>query len=245
MAKVSTKKIKSLQKGFQKIPLLDIGMCQWNYKKFNDPDLQKKLVANIKKNGLIENLITYENNKGEILLANGNHRYLALQELKFEEADCYHLGKVSDAQAKRIAIETNETKFATDKDKLAELVGQISLEFDDFDETNPFDSKEMDALNALLDKDIIDDEDTPKKEKPKKSQTVMSAGGEKYTTVKMEMSPTLSERFNNALARFNYLEGNEKPLDIILQLVEKHSNEDILKLIGHAPKKSKAEIKRK
>lgn len=239
------KKVKKLETGFQKIALVDMLMCPWNYKKFNDQSLQQKLVANIKRNGQIENLITYENDKGEVVLANGNHRYLAMQELGFESADCYHLGKITDAQAKRIALETNETKFATDKNKLAVILDEVltSEEFKDFAETNPFDDKEMERLAALLADDELEDDEP--KEKPQKSKTAISAGGESYTVVKLELTPKLAERFNNALARFNYLEGKEKPMDIMVQIVEKFTNEEILEMTGNNLRKKKATLKMK
>lgn len=240
MAKKKLEKVqKSLAKGFQKIDITELHQCTWNYKKFNDSALQAKLVANIEKNGQIENLITYEDEHGQIIIANGNHRYLALQELQFTHAECYHLGKMTEAQAKRIAVETNETKFETDKNKLAELVDTLVGAFEDFDETNPFDEKEMNVFaNMLKDDEILVDDETPKK--PAKSKTMVSGGGEKYTTVKLELSPDLSDRFNNALAKFSFLEGTEKPLDIIVQLVEKYTAEEILEITDNKPKRSKA-----
>jgi len=239
------KKLKSLPKGIQKIPLVDLILASWNYKKFNDPVLQKKLVANIKKNGQIENLITYENDKGLLIICNGNHRYLAMQELGFELVDCYHLGKLTDAQAKRIAIETNETKFATDKTKLAILVDEIlnTDDFTDFADTNPFDDKEMEKLAAMLKDDELEDDETIS-DKPQKSKTTVSAGGEAYTLLKLELTPKLADRFNNAVARFNFLEGVEKPVDIMVQMVERFTNEEILEMTGNNLKRKKASTKR-
>jgi hypothetical protein len=241
-----TKK-KSLSKGFQKIPLSDLIQAEWNYKKFNDPVLHKKLVANIKKNGQIENLITHENEEGLLVITNGNHRYLAMVELGMEAADCYHLGKLTDAQAKRIAVETNETKFDTDKNKLASILEDImEIGEEDFKETNPFSDKETDALLSLLKEDEEDLLEEIPSDKPKKSKTVLSQGGVSYTTLKLELTPRLADRFNDAMARFNTLSGNsEGPLDIMIQLVEYYTNEEILEIIGKPLKSKKAKLKLK
>jgi len=40
---------------------------------------------------------------------------------------CYNLGKVSDSRARRVAIETNETRFESDNLKLAGLIQEIGV----------------------------------------------------------------------------------------------------------------------
>lgn len=60
---------------------------------------------------------------------NGNHRHTALKQLGFESAICYNLGKITETQAKRIAIETNETRFRADNKRMATVIQEILAEF--------------------------------------------------------------------------------------------------------------------
>jgi len=136
------------------IPVDELVKANWNYKE-EDEDLLAKLMENIKRNGQIENIIVRELETGFYEVVNGNHRYDALCSLGAEKAVCYNLGKISDAQARRIAVETNETRFDTDSVKLAEVLKEISEEFDlsELAETMPFDEDEIQHHINLLDFD--------------------------------------------------------------------------------------------
>jgi len=117
----------------------------WNYKQ-DDAELLGKLIENIKRNGQIENIIVRELPTGFFEVVNGNHRYDALKAMGVEEIMVYNLGaNVSEPEAKRIAVETNETRFKTDNLELAkivnELAGQFSLE--NLAETMPFSEDEL------------------------------------------------------------------------------------------------------
>ncbi len=127
-----------------KIAIEKLEKAEWNYKK-NDQALMEKLVANIKRNGQIENLIVRELPKGKYEIVNGNHRYDALVELKTKKAWCYNLGKIKLAMAKRIAIETNETRFDSDMGKLDDLMKELEKSFNlgDLKMTMPFNEKEF------------------------------------------------------------------------------------------------------
>jgi hypothetical protein len=67
--------------------------------------------------------------------------------------------------------------------------------------------------------------------KSQKSETAISAGGEKYKLVKLELSLELAKRFGKQLARFKKKAGNsvEKPLEVILNFLEAHDDDTILK----------------
>jgi len=86
-------------------------------------------------------------------VVNGNHRLDAMNVLGYESAMCYNHGMISDSEAKRIALETNETRFDTDGTKMSELIAEISKDFtiEDLTETLPFTSEEIDAHIKLLD----------------------------------------------------------------------------------------------
>lgn len=130
--------------------------ASWNYK-LDDIDLAKKLENNIKRNGQVENILVRELESGFYEVINGNHRITAFTSLEMKKVVCYNFGKISDAQARRIAVETNETKFETDNIKLAELIKEISGD-DEFTigelaETMPYSTDELKAFGEMLDFD--------------------------------------------------------------------------------------------
>lgn len=132
---------------FVEIPIEKLVKANWNYKN-DDVELKEKLKANIKRNGQIENLIVRELETGFFEIVNGNHRYDALFELKTKSVMCYNLGSISLQQAQRIAIETNETRFTSDTDKLSALLNEINIEFEyeDLLSTLPYDADEFKEL---------------------------------------------------------------------------------------------------
>lgn len=160
-----------MNKGFCEIPIDRLVKAGWNYKQENQR-LMDKLVENIRRNGQIENIIIRDMADGSFEIINGNHRLDAMQALGFELVYCYNLGDISDAQAKRIAIETNETKFFTDQSRLEEIILEIIEKdgFDDFSLSMPFSD---DYINSIINHDISLDEffeditNTEKEEKTK------------------------------------------------------------------------------
>ena len=145
---------KGYKLGFIEIPTDKLVKADWNYKT-EDPNKQEKLKENIKRNGQIENIIIRELETGFYEVVNGNHRLSVLKALNIEKAYSYTLGKISQAQAIRIAIETNETKFDTDSIALAERVKELTEEFDlkDLINTLPYSETEIDNFSKLTDFD--------------------------------------------------------------------------------------------
>lgn len=139
-------------KNFIEIPTTQLVPADWNYKK-EDPKLQKKLVKNIQKNGCIENLIVREltSDPPSYEIVNGNHRYQALKELNIETVMCYNLGAVNLAFAKKIAVETNETRFFKDEINFAKLMNELVQTYTplDLSETLNFTEKEIDNYAKL------------------------------------------------------------------------------------------------
>ena len=143
--------------GIIEVPITSLTLAVWNYKT-DDPKLMRKLESNIKKHGQVENLIVREMNDGPDIVyevVNGNHRLKALTNLGYDNVVCYNLGKITDATAKRIAVETNETKFGTDSIKLAEVMRDIRDEYhlDDILETMPFSKGELENFEGMLEFD--------------------------------------------------------------------------------------------
>lgn len=161
-------------KNYVAISVKKLVKAKWNYKE-DDAEKLGKLVANIKKNGQIENLIVRELPKGTFEIVNGNHRYDAMLELKQEDAVCYNLGKITLGTAKRIAIETNETRFASNKNLLAERIAELMKEFtlEDLESTMPYTAIEIQSfinvseVNAEKGAGGGDPDDLPEKVPPR------------------------------------------------------------------------------
>jgi ParB-like chromosome segregation protein Spo0J len=152
---------------WQEVDINKLVAADWNYKK-EDFEMSRKLVANIKRNGQIENILVRELDTGFYEVVNGNHRLTAFTELELEKVVCFNLGKISNAQARRIAIETNETRFETDTLKLADLIKEMvddEFELADLTNTLPYNESDLNAMIDLLgfdwDKNVPDDDDPP------------------------------------------------------------------------------------
>jgi len=146
--------------GFQEIPLKELIKAEWNYKQ-DDTELLAKLIKNIERNGQIENIIVREIKDNVFEVVNGNHRYDALQYLGVKKVVCYNLGDIPLEDAKRVAVETNETKFATDEIKLANLIVDLkgTFDFTDLAETMPFSEEWLTNVDNLLEFDWEGSED--------------------------------------------------------------------------------------
>lgn len=135
---------------FIEVSVSKLRKAAWNYKEDN-AEIAEKLAANIARNGQIENLIARELGDGTFEVINGNHRLDAMRLIGQEKAMICNLGKISDADAYRIAIETNETKFENDQDKLAVLIKEISEQFPlaDLETTMPFSIEQLQGMKEL------------------------------------------------------------------------------------------------
>ena len=142
-------KVENIIKNFKTIGIENLVKASWNYKKEDDYK-KDRLKANIKKNGQIENILVRLLDTGFYEVVNGNHRYDALKELGTAKVVVYDLGKITESQAVRIAIETNETKFDSDEIVMSKLIIDLEKDFgkDDLLETLPYTE---DELNDILD----------------------------------------------------------------------------------------------
>lgn len=132
--------------------------ADWNYKELEGPEVDRLLESlenNFKRNGQVENILIRELDTGFFEVVNGNHRLMVAKRLGLKNLMCFNFGKITEAQAKRIAIETNETKFKADTVKLAELVVELKSEFEigELSSTLPFTSAEIENFTNLLDFD--------------------------------------------------------------------------------------------
>lgn len=143
-----------ITKGFGFIEIQRLVKADWNYKK-DDDDKKKKLIANLKRNGQVENIIIRHLDTGFYEVVNGNHRLDAMQEIGMEKVFAFNMGDISLAHAERLAVETNETRFDNDAVKLAKLIKEVADEFgvEDIEVTMPYSAEEMQNMFNLLDFD--------------------------------------------------------------------------------------------
>ena len=142
-------------KNYKEFPIAKIVKAKWNYKT-DDEEKIVKLIANMKKNGQIENLIVRPIAGGKYEAVNGNHRLEALQRMKVKKIVGYDMGKISLSMAKRIAIETNETSFDTDSLKLSKIFKELLKEYsiDDLASTVDFSVEDIDQFVKIDDMDF-------------------------------------------------------------------------------------------
>lgn len=176
--------------GYTILPVTKLIKASWNYK-YNDAVLMQKLKENIKENGQIENMIVREISPDVFEVVNGNHRLDILLDLKIKQAHCFNLGKISDNKAKRIAIETNETKFPVDSMKLSDILKNLIKEYsiEELAITMPYSATELESLMKVdvevKDLDFSNDEttNTKTKEQPLIQSFYCPKCGFKYDTL--------------------------------------------------------------
>lgn len=143
-----------MKKGFCQIEINKLVKAKWNYKK-DDDNLLAKLKENIVRNGQIENIIVRELGNEKFEVVNGNHRIDAFMDAGISDIYAFNLGTITDSQAKRIAIETNETRFESNIIALNKLLYNLTLDFDveDLLQTLPFDDKKLMTIEDVIDGD--------------------------------------------------------------------------------------------
>ena len=126
MLKINTKKVK----------ITELKPNEWNPKLKLEEDLDvqqqyEEVVKSIKNHGLVEPILVRsardKKELGYYEIINGYHRFLACQELKFDEVIVNDLGEVSDQEAKKLTIVTEEIKIPIDQVKLSQLLKEAHL----------------------------------------------------------------------------------------------------------------------
>lgn len=147
------------KKDFSKYKILKLDQlvkAEWNYKK-EDHNLTEKLKNNLKRNGQVENIIVRQLETGFYEVVNGNHRYDAMKQLGYQDIIVCDKSPMTLSEAKRVAIESNETRFESDEVELAKVIKDISVEewfdIDSFSQTTPFSKEEVENFINLTDFD--------------------------------------------------------------------------------------------
>jgi hypothetical protein len=132
---------------FEPLPIGKLLPAPWNYKG-DDDTLKEKLKANLSRRGQVINVIVREVEGGFFEVCDGNHRLAAMTELGFKHVMCYNAGPVSVAEAMRVAIEMNETRFETKALQLADLMKEINSEFSvqDLAATMPYSQEDLQSM---------------------------------------------------------------------------------------------------
>lgn len=147
------------------MPVSSLVAANWNYKRdFDDPDVvgrMEKLRENLKRNGLVVNILVRELPTGFMEVLDGNHRLEVLRELGIETAHAFNFGEITDGKAQRIALEVNENTFEADPLKLGKLLKELSTDtsVDDLAKTLPWSPAELTnyiQMNSNYDPDEVD-----------------------------------------------------------------------------------------
>ncbi len=166
-----------MNKKIESISIKNIKPNNWNPNGFSESRF-KKLIKSIEKDGLINPIVVYDNDK-QFVIVDGEHRFKAFKALNKKKIDCYALGKLETHEAQRLNYVLNKLKGDTENEEkdfeiitnlldnyeLEELLktlpySEIELQqyldekFEDFDEesvANELDS-EPDEPNINMDK---------------------------------------------------------------------------------------------
>lgn len=141
---------------YKVIPIDDIVPADWNYKT-EDPETEEKLRNNIKRLGQIENTHVRQLETGNYEMVNGNHRLPILKDEGYTHIFVFDHGDVSQAEAIRRAIETNETNIDPDEVELGARIAELEEAFGGLDEikaTMPFPDDKLEDLSDLADFDF-------------------------------------------------------------------------------------------
>lgn len=209
-----------LKKGFQEIDIEKLVSADWNYKRADqgseDFSMLEQLKNNMKRNGQVENLLIRELDTGFFEVVNGNHRLQVMKELKMKKAWVFNFGKITLAQAKLIAVETNETKFEADQAKLAALIQELKLDFpvEDLSASLPFTDFQMKQFDSLTNFAWDDIQDPTASTLPTPDQQ-----HDDFETITIKVPKDVAEQFHAVLKRFKEaMYPNQDPKDVSIVL---------------------------
>jgi len=154
----------TLEKGWVDVPIDKLDEAEWNYKN-NDSDMLIKLANNLKRNKQLETIIIRDKGGDRYEVVNGNHRLKAFRMIEWDKTiHAFNMGIIADTQAKRIAVEVNETRFTSNNDSLAKVIADIAVDFsiEDMTITMPFTEENFIGFIEINDRD---EEEEPVKKK--------------------------------------------------------------------------------
>lgn len=119
-------------KNYKIFPIDILVKADWNYKT-EDEKRSSKLRESIKRHGQIETMHVRKLESGYYEVVNGNHRLDDMIILGIKFVIAYDHGNISEAEAKRIALQTNELRFDADPLKLGGILAELTEFYNDED----------------------------------------------------------------------------------------------------------------
>jgi len=98
----------------------------WNPNKMDEETFAKEILS-IQNNGFVEPIKVRITPTDEVEIIDGEHRWRASQQVGLVEVPVVNLGKISDAQAKKLTIIANELRGSPEPVLLAELIRDLSI----------------------------------------------------------------------------------------------------------------------
>jgi len=141
---------------FKLVPVQLLEGSSWNYKD-GDPDMEKALDGNLKRNGQIENLNVRLKKNGLYAVGDGHHR---TDNFRVNGRSlvlvCDH-GAITDKELQRIVLEKQETNFPTNKGRLNNILLGLVQKYDveDLAVSMPWSSKQLQKILKKQKKQII------------------------------------------------------------------------------------------
>lgn len=204
---------------FEDIEIKKLVKANWNYKK-EDENLFAKLLHQMKNNGQIENIIIRKLSPDKYEVINGNHRLDVMKILKYKKCHVYNYGDITLSQAKRIAIETNETYFDSDKRKKSEIISQLTKEFEinDMIKTMNYNNDDIIAMQMLAnsDKNATFGEENEDNFKFQIKMNVSKETFERWKQLKSRMRDVLGYDNESKVIEFAIEEALNTPIESIL-----------------------------
>ena len=235
----------------QKVTPFDLRPASYNPRLFTDAN-RDSLGESMEEFGDISG-ITFNSLTGN--LVTGHHRWEqicnkhGIQNIKLESmkgTDCHY---VTDLGGKRIGFLVRVVEWNIDKEKLANVTansptvrGEFTDKLQDILETSKFKFEgkfKSLQLGTLADIKVSKPKIATLK-KSKKSETIITASGEKYRTVKLELSPSLADLLHDTINMFKEDgESVEKPIKMILDYIRKHDVDDIRESLNETKRRSR------
>ena len=125
----------------------------WNPNRMND-EMYRKELASIKKFGYVNPILVREQG-ADYEIIDGEHRWRALNQLGYEEAEVTVIEGLADEEAKQLTIVLNETRGKADPKRLGELLTDLLRDVPKTDllDLLPLSPVEFDRLAGLEDFD--------------------------------------------------------------------------------------------
>lgn len=128
----------------------------WNFNEQSE-DVYRAELESIKRNGFVYPITVREHpgKDGCYEIIDGEHRWKAAKQLKYELIPIISFGKITDQRAKGLSVTFNETTGKPREDELAKIIAEIEGD-PDIRAQLPYSDKEIEGLIELAGMDVGD-----------------------------------------------------------------------------------------